>query len=138
MGAVRNQTSIPDDIREIIICRVALINRAWVEWNIHTGILLSSTGFNEQKLAVVQELFPLSQGALDDRQWVVLKFTDAMTREVAVPQDLFDEVKAAGFDNREIVELTAAVASYNMVSRFLVALDIGESNDKAPEWAAKA
>lgn len=138
MGAVRNQTSIPDDIREIIICRVALINRAWVEWNIHTGILLSSTGFTEQKLAVVQELFPLSQGALDDRQWVVLKFTDAMTREVAVPQDLFDEVKAAGFDNREIVELTAAVASYNMVSRFLVALDIGESNDKAPEWAAKA
>lgn len=138
MGAVRNQTSIPDDIREIIICRVALINRAWVEWNNHTGILLSSTGFTEEKLAVVQELFPLSQGALDDRQWVVLKFTDAMTREVAVPQDLFEEVKAAGFDNREIVELTAAVASYNMVSRFLVALDIGESNDKAPEWAAKA
>ncbi|KIX99115.1 uncharacterized protein Z520_04691 [Fonsecaea multimorphosa CBS 102226] len=132
MGAIRTQTSIPDDIREIIICRVALINRAWVEWNVHTGILLASSGFTEEKLAVVQELSPLSQGTLDDRQWVVLRFTDAMTREVVVPQDLFDEVKAAGFGNREIVELTAAVASYNMVSRFIVALDIAESNDKAP------
>ncbi len=75
------------------------------------------------------------RGALDDRQWAVLRYADAMTRDVAVPQSLFDDVKNAGFNNQEIVELTATVASYNLVSRFLVALDIGEQNDKQPEWA---
>jgi alkylhydroperoxidase family enzyme len=86
---------------------------------------------------VVKQLHPTSKGALDDRQWAVLKYADAMTRQVKVPQSLFDEVKAQGFSEQEIVELTATVASYNTVSRFLVALDVGEQNDKAPEWATK-
>lgn len=60
-----------------------------------------------------------------------------MTRDIKVPQSLFDEVKAAGFSEQEIVELTATVASYNMVSRFLVALDVGEQNSMVPEWAGK-
>jgi len=50
---------------------------------------------------------------------------------------LFDEVKGQGFSEQEIVELTATVASYNMVSRFLVALDVGEQNNQAPDWASK-
>ncbi|OAP58246.1 hypothetical protein AYL99_07336 [Fonsecaea erecta] len=135
LGAVRTKNSLPDDIREIAICRPALINRAWFEWNAHAPILLNTAGFTEEKLSVVKQLHPTSKGALDDRQWAVLRYADAMTREVSVPQGLFDEVKAAGFSNQEIVEITATVASYNMVSRFLVALDIGEANDKAPEWA---
>jgi alkylhydroperoxidase family enzyme len=58
-----------------------------------------------------------------------------MTRDVSVPQSLFDEVKAAGFNEQQVVEITATVASYNMVSRFLVALDVGEANNKEPKWA---
>ncbi|KIW24783.1 uncharacterized protein PV07_10476 [Cladophialophora immunda] len=135
LGAVRTKNSLPDDIREIAICRPALINRAWFEWNAHAPILLNSAGFSEEKLSVVKQLHPTSKGALDDRQWAVLRYADAMTREVSVPQSVFDEVKAAGFSNQEIVEMTATVASYNMVSRFLVALDIGEANDKAPDFA---
>jgi hypothetical protein len=33
--------------------------------------------------------------------------------------------------DREVVELTATVAAYNCVSRFLVALDVGECNGTA-------
>ncbi|EXJ95194.1 hypothetical protein A1O1_00313 [Capronia coronata CBS 617.96] len=135
LGAIRTKNSLPDDIREIAICRPALINRAWFEWKAHAPILLKSPGFTEEKLEVVKQLHPASQGPLDDRQWAVLRYADTMTRDVSVPQSLFDEVKGAGFSEQEIVEITATVASYNMVSRFLVALDVGEANDKAPEWA---
>lgn len=135
MGAIRTKNSLPDDIREIAICRPALINKAWFEWNAHAPILVKSAGFTEEKLAVVQQLHPTSKGALDDRQWAVLRYADAMTRDVTVLQALFDEVKATGFSEQEMVEITATVASYNMVSRFLVALDVGEANSKAPEWA---
>ncbi|RVX73556.1 hypothetical protein B0A52_02444 [Exophiala mesophila] len=137
LGAVRTKNSLPEDIREIAIYRPALINEAWFEVNAHGPILLKAPGFTQEKLDVVQQLHPKSKGALDDRQWAVLRFADAMTREVKVPQSLFDEVKAAGFSEQEIVELTATVASYNLVSRFLVALDVGEQNSKVPEWAGK-
>ncbi|KAJ9622506.1 hypothetical protein H2204_011519 [Knufia peltigerae] len=134
LGAVRTKNSLPDDIREIAISRPALINRAWFEWNAHVPILLKTAGFTEEKMNVVKQLHPKEQGALDDRQWAVLRFADAMTREVAVPQNLFDEVKAAGFTQQQIVELTATVASYNMVTRFLVALDVAEENTKSPKY----
>ena len=136
LGAVRTKNSLPADIREIAICRPALINEAWFEWNAHGPILQKAEGFTEQKFDVVKQLHPTSKGALDDRQWATLKYADAMTRNVKVPEALVEEIKGH-FNETEIVELTATVASYNMVSRFLVALDVGEANDKAPEFASK-
>jgi alkylhydroperoxidase family enzyme len=53
----------------------------------------------------------------------VLAYTDAMTLQVQVPTQVFEAMRAH-FDARELVELTATVASYNMVSRFLEALQI--------------
>jgi alkylhydroperoxidase family enzyme len=81
---------------------------------------------------VVKELHPTSQGALNDKQWAALRYADAMTRDVKVEEGLFEEVKR-GWSEREVVEITCTVASYNMVSRFLVALDVGEMNGKMPE-----
>ncbi|KAH7344390.1 AhpD-like protein [Pyrenochaeta sp. MPI-SDFR-AT-0127] len=133
-GAIRHRSSLPDDIREIAICRTGLINRAWYEWGIHSAILLESENFNEEKLFVVKQANPTSPGPLDDRQWATLRYADAITRHVTVSQDIFDAVKAVGFTQQQIVELTATIAGYNMVSRFLVSLDIAEVNNKAPEW----
>ncbi|PVH72200.1 hypothetical protein DL98DRAFT_611647 [Cadophora sp. DSE1049] len=133
-GAIRHRSSLPEDVREIAICRTGLINRAWYEWGIHSRILLESENFNEEKLSVVKQAEPTNQGPLDDRQWATLRYADAMTRHVTVPQEIFDAVKAVGFTKQQIVELTATISGYNMVSRFLVALDIAEANSKAPEW----
>jgi len=55
----------------------------------------------------------------------VLEYTDAMTTKVEVPQELFDRVRAK-FTERELVEITTTIGCYNTVSRFLVALDVGE------------
>jgi len=42
---------------------------------------------------------------------------------VKVPDSLFKLLKAR-FPTTELVELTAAIATYNMVARFLVALEV--------------
>jgi alkylhydroperoxidase family enzyme len=46
-----------------------------------------------------------------------------MTRDVHVPDDVFAPVRQH-FDDREITELTATIAAYNLVSRFLEALHV--------------
>ncbi len=74
------------------------------------------------------------RGPLTEKQWVVLKYADAMTKNVKVEDGLFEELRSvARFTEKEIVELTATVAAYNCVSRFLVALDVGEMNGRAVE-----
>jgi alkylhydroperoxidase family enzyme len=60
-------------------------------------------------------------------RWTVLRYVDCMTVDVTVPQQVFEDLRA-WCTEQETVELTATIASYNMVSRFLVALDVGEMN----------
>lgn len=50
-----------------------------------------------------------------------------MTLAVEVPDEVFAIMKHE-FNDREIVEITATIGTYNCVSRFLVALDVSERN----------
>ena len=75
-----------------------------------------------------RDMGTVDEGLLSRAYKAVLRYTDAMTRDVSVPEGVFQEVKGL-FDEREVVEITATVAAYNCVSRFLVALNIGEKND---------
>ena len=58
-----------------------------------------------------------------DKMRAVLAYTDSMTREIHVPDAIFSAVRAH-FDERETVELTATIAGYNLVSRFLEAVEM--------------
>ena len=53
-----------------------------------------------------------------------LRLTREMTRQVTVTDVTFGQVRAALGDDRLVVELIGVVATYNMVSRFLVALQL--------------
>lgn len=139
LGAIRTRTSLPADLRELAILRPALLNRAWFEWNHHLPLLLATPSFSDPatstaKIQVLQSISPTSQGALSDREWAVLRYADAMTGDITVPDELFAEIRRS-FSEQEVVELTATVACYNMVSRFLVALDVGEQNALEPRFA---
>ena len=61
-----------------------------------------------------------------------MAYTDAMTRDVKVGEEIFERLKI-WFGEIEIVEITATVAAYNCVSRFLVTLDVGEINENLGE-----
>lgn len=134
LGAVRTETSLTVDVLEIAICRVMLVAGAWHEWNNHVPKLLGADGFTEQKLETVKKPLLQEQGPLDDRQWAALLYAEHMSRAVTVPDCVFKKLGDAGFDAKEIVELTTVVATYNMVGRFFVALDVAESNAKTAEY----
>ncbi|KAK3360307.1 AhpD-like protein [Lasiosphaeria hispida] len=138
LGAIRTQTTVPADLRELAISRVAVVNRAWYEW-MHHAPLAVAAGVGEAGMGFAKREGALVLGGelpegLSERQWVVLCFADEMTRNVAVREGTFERLRGL-FGEREVVELTATIACYNMVSRFLVALDVGEKNGLGPDAA---
>ena len=78
-------------------------------------------GLTAEKIEAVRQS-PLPPVFGEDER-LVLALTDAMTREIVVPDGVFEPLRAR-FDPQQLVELVATVAAYNMVSRFLVALRI--------------
>ena len=49
LGAVRERTSLDAGLRELLICRVAVCNRAWYEWA-HHAPLAARAGVREDAL----------------------------------------------------------------------------------------
>ena len=121
LTAIRNRSSLPPDLREIVILRVAVLNRAPFEFEAHLPVARHA-GVSEEKLAALE--LPQIGEPFGVLERTVLALTDAMTRDVQVPDALFDPI-ARHFDGRAVTELVATIAAYNMVSRFLEALRIG-------------
>ena len=59
----------------------------------------------------------------------VLQLTLEMTRDVKVSDATFERIQWALNDTQQIVELVGVIATYNMVSRFLVALQVDTEKD---------
>lgn len=129
LGAIRTKTSLPTSIRETAICRVAVLNQAWYEWESHSPILGSAPGITSPQVSAVLYSPPHHPDTttLDAAHAAVLAYTDAMTLNVRVSDAVFAQLRQE-FSDKEVVEITATIASYNCVSRFLVALDVGERN----------
>jgi AhpD family alkylhydroperoxidase len=121
LTAVRNRSSLAADLRELVILRVAVLNRAPFEFDAHLP-LARKAGIGEAKIAALQAE-EIGDG-FTPLERAVLMLTDTMTRDVQVPDAQFDPLRTH-FDARGLVELVATVAAYNMVSRFLEALNIG-------------
>jgi len=121
LTAVRKQTSVPADLRELTILRVAVLNRAAFEFDAHVPHA-ERAGVAAEKIAAVRE--PGIAALFSPTEQLVLELTDAMTRDIEVPEALVERLRAR-FDARGLVEVVATVAAYNMVSRVLVALNIG-------------
>jgi alkylhydroperoxidase family enzyme len=118
LGAIRSRLGLPSDIRESVILRIAVLNGAPYEWAAHEPEARRA-GLGDAELAELRREDP----QFGDRRRRVIAYTDAMTRDIHVPDELFDALRG-DFTDAELVELTATVAAYNMVSRFLVALDV--------------
>ncbi|GAA5923761.1 uncharacterized protein JCM15063_003754 [Sporobolomyces koalae] len=130
LGAIRNRNSLPDDIRELMILRVAARNAAKFEW-IHHAHVGTDAGLTPQQLTIIRDLhtplpLPDSPAPLSAFQAAALRFADASTYNVSVSQSRLDELKKYLQDDQQLLECAAVVATYNMVSRFLVSLDVGD------------
>ena len=120
LTGIRHNSSLNGALREMVIMRIAQLNGAPYEADQHAPIALKE-GMTQAQL---DELGSWESSSLfSEQERAVLAYTDAMTRDVQVPDVVFDAVKPF-FEPRQLVELTATVATYNMVSRFLEALQI--------------
>ncbi|KAF8154521.1 Alpha/Beta hydrolase protein [Crassisporium funariophilum] len=154
MGAIRVKGKLPGDIREAMILRVAAINHAAFEW-IHHEHIGRTEGLSTGQLYIIRdEMTPLPplKTILTPLQSAALAFTDHSTRNARVPMDVIQEYKhqlktwaiaanpsmnADDIDAKVddlYVEATMVVASYNMVSRFLLATDVGGISDMEVPW----
>ncbi len=123
LSAVRNRNSLPAALRELVILRVAVLNRAPYEFDAHVPHALQA-GVSQAVIDGLRTMPLAADLPLSPAERVALRLTDAMTRDIDVPEALYDEVKQH-FDAQGQIDLVATAAAYNMVSRFLVALQIG-------------
>jgi 4-carboxymuconolactone decarboxylase len=148
LGAVRGQSTLPPDVRELVILRVAARNGADFEWIAHEPVAREA-GLGDEQIAAIglggagagsagagaggAGAGSAGAGAgagLSPAQWAALAYADAMTTHVTVPGEIFQAVRAH-FDDRQVLELTVTVAAYNMVSRVLVALEVRPGDDSS-------
>ena len=123
LTAVRNRTNVDPAIRELVILRVAVLNKAEFEFDAHVPHA-QRAGLSDDKIQGLRD--PRPEQDYSEQEQMAIQLTDHMTRDVAVPEELMTTIRNE-FGVTETVELVATVAAYNMVSRFLVALNISHA-----------
>jgi alkylhydroperoxidase family enzyme len=125
LGAIRGGLSVDAKLREIAICGVAILNGAEYEFQQHEpefrragGTALAAKRLRE---------FATAGGYLDifnAAERAVIALTTQMTTNIDVDDDTWHQFKIALPDPRIQVEIVGIIATYNMVSRFLIACQI--------------
>jgi len=130
-GAIRTGTTVPDRLREIAILRVANLNGdTHNRW--HHEAIARQLGLSEEEILALRR--PGTTGELSEfaefseLERALLAYTDALTTDVKVADSTFEAVRDL-VTTRQMVEVTAIIASYNCVSRFLVGMGIDREID---------
>ena len=119
LTAIRQKSGLSPRLRELIILRVAVLNEAGYEFEQHLPIAVQAGCTDAQVAGLRTGDFT----SLEPGEGAALAYCDEMTRNIRVRDATFAAVRAS-FDDKEIVEITATAAAYNMVSRFLEAIQI--------------
>lgn len=129
LGAIRTKSSFPLALAELAICYIAVLNTAVYEWKAHAPIALKA-GAKREALQAVLNNDVKNEEVLSEEEREVLEFAYQSTKEIRVKDEVMEKLKKR-WNDQQVMELTITVAGYNMVSRFLVALDVTESNGES-------
>jgi hypothetical protein len=111
VGAVRTRTSLADDLRELAICRIAVVNKAWYEWMHHAPLAVKGGVSSEaMKELMTEERLGLGDipAGFTEKQWAVCVMADEMTKNVHVADETFAQLKSF-FNDQEVIEIVATV-----------------------------
>ena len=127
LANVRSGLGASRKLRELGICTVALLTGAGYEYHHHAPDYLAAGG-SQADLDVLAAFVKnprasMPAGALGADEALIVRYAAQMTLDVKVDDALFAQLRER-FDTTELVELTGAIATYNMVARLLVALQI--------------
>lgn len=131
LGAVRREFAVDARLKELAICTVARITGADYEFTHHWPEYVRAGGDDALRPRILDpdSAATDTEFSLDER--LAVRYAITMTRDVAVPDSLFKLLRER-FSTTHLVELTAAIATYNMVARFLVALGVEDERKGLP------
>jgi alkylhydroperoxidase family enzyme len=119
--AVRYGTEIDGQSRELAVIRVAILNEVEYVQRAHGPAYALKEGLTPEQVAALADWRPSKLFSEPHR--ALLAYTDAMTRDIAVPDEVFANLQKH-FSERQTVELTLLIGAYNMLTRFLKALKV--------------
>lgn len=123
LRVLRQEISLSPFVRELAICVVARLTGAEYEYH-HHAPELKKAGATDAQLATLDDPDAAAKSdRFDELQRSVIRFAIASTRDVQIPDTVFDSLKRS-LSPTELVELAAVTAAYNMVARFLIALQV--------------
>ena len=125
LGEVRTGLELSPKLRELAMCVVAVLNGAAYEFRHHAPEFIKAGG-TAQQVEAMQRSDTLGHdfSLFDSIERAAILLTIEMTRKVEVSDATFAAVRAALPNEQQVVELVGVIATYNMVSRFLVALGV--------------
>jgi len=125
LGTVRNDLGVPAKLRELVICTVAILNGAEYEFIQHAPEFLKAGGTEDQLRGLQQIDHPdLNRLLFNPQENAIIQLSVEMTRTVRVNETTMNTVKDVLQNEQHLVELIGVISTYNMVSRYLVALGI--------------
>lgn len=114
-GAILRENALDSCLRELVILRVGMLSNASYEVHQHRRVA-RNVGLSNEKIEAVA--VGADAPVFDELERLILRFTDAVVRDVKAPAELFDAVLAQ-LDERRMGELMLTIGFYMMVSRFL-------------------
>jgi 4-carboxymuconolactone decarboxylase len=121
ISTARFRTALDGRLREIVIIRVGYLNRTDYVVNQHVPELAAPEGLSKAECDALADW--RGSAFFDARERAALGVVDAMTRDLAVPDAVFEDLRPH-FNERQIVELTVLIGIYNMHTRVFTALRI--------------
>jgi alkylhydroperoxidase family enzyme len=120
-NAVRWKTELDGRLRELVIIRIGLATGVDYIVRQHVPALAIPEGLTLEECEALKDWRDAS--LFNERDRAVLAYADAMTHEIHVPDSVYAPLKGF-FNERQIVELTVLIGTYNMHARVLQALKI--------------
>lgn len=123
---IKSNTQISARLRELVACTVGIVNGAAYQLEQHGPMFLAAGGTPAQLAALGDpDRAAMDEVHFDETERAVIRIALEMTRTVRISDETFAQARAALRTQPALVELIGVVAAYNLVSRFLVALEIG-------------
>lgn len=121
VSAVRWQTDLDGKVRELAIIRIGHLNRVDYVIKAHVPLHALREGLSLEQCHALADW--QDSPLFDEAQRAALAYTDAMTLQVRVADAVFARL-GDFYSEKQIVELTVLIGTYNMHTRVLQALEI--------------
>jgi 4-carboxymuconolactone decarboxylase len=120
-NAVRWKTELDGRLREMVIVRIGFATNVAYIVRQHVPELAVAEGVTLEECQQLEHW--QSSTLFGERDRAVLAYSDAMTRDIQVPDTVFHHV-AEFFSERQMIDLTVLIGTYNMHARVFQALEI--------------